>query len=147
MPVFRHASRSLAIAIWSSAGWVGLDDGRTAPGEQAGLASPDLGLRLGTPVRLPAMKLIYKPFAIIAGLIASRLGRSAFKTLWTRIDNESPPKPGSGEGSLVKLVGAQTLQAGVMAGTRATVDRLFAQAFHHLFGAWPEKQPEPDDDE
>ncbi|MEA2211233.1 MAG: hypothetical protein QOF83_1181 [Solirubrobacteraceae bacterium] len=90
------------------------------------------------------MKLLYKPFGIIAGLISSRLGRSVFKSLWMRIDEEPPPRPGTGEGSLGKVVGAQALQASVMAATAATVNRLFARMFHHLIGTWPEKPPEPE---
>jgi hypothetical protein len=90
------------------------------------------------------MKLIYKPFGIIAGLIASRLGRSIFRSLWTRIDDEPPPRPGSGEGSLGKVVAAQALQAGVMAAVAAAVNRLFARSFAHLIGSWPEKPPEPE---
>jgi hypothetical protein len=44
------------------------------------------------------------------------------------------------------VVGAQALQAGVMAGTAAAVDRTFARFFHHLIGIWPKKPPEPDED-
>jgi hypothetical protein len=87
-------------------------------------------------------KLVYKPFAIIAGLIAARLGRGIFRGLWSKIDSDPPPAPGTGEGSTAKLVGAQALQAGVMAGVAAAVDRAFARSFHHLVGAWPDKPPE-----
>ena len=34
------------------------------------------------------MKLLYKPFGIIAGLIAARLGHSVFKQIWSQIDDE-----------------------------------------------------------
>lgn len=91
------------------------------------------------------MKLLYKPFAIIAGLIASRLSRSVFRSLWSSIDEQPPPAPGSGQGSLGKVVGAQALQGAVMAGVSAAVDRAFATSFHHLVGAWPEKRPKPED--
>ena len=90
------------------------------------------------------MKLIYKPFAILARLISGRLGRSAFQSLWTRFDDEPPPRPGTGEGSLGKVVAAQALQAGVMAAVAAAVNRIFARSFQHLVGSWPEKPPEPE---
>jgi hypothetical protein len=83
------------------------------------------------------MKLLYKPFALMAALIAGRIGRSMFRSLWAKIDDAPPPAPGSGEASVAKVVGAQALQAGVMAGVAAAVDRAFASAFHHLVGAWP----------
>ncbi|MDQ6834878.1 MAG: DUF4235 domain-containing protein [Actinomycetota bacterium] len=90
------------------------------------------------------MKLIYKPFGLIAGLIAARLGRSVFNSLWTRVDEEPPPEPGTGEASLGKVVGAAALKGGVMAAVAAAVNRLFASSFRHLFGTWPEKPPEPE---
>jgi Protein of unknown function (DUF4235) len=92
------------------------------------------------------MKLLYKPIALIAGLIAGRLGRSVFQTLWSKFDDAPPPKPGSGDGSAVKVVTAQALQAGVMAGVAAAVDRAFARVFHHLIGVWPDKPAEAADD-
>lgn len=92
------------------------------------------------------MKLLYKPFAIIAGIIASRLGRTVFKSLWAKIDEDPPPRPDTGEASMGKVVGAQALQAGVMAAAAAVVHRLFARSFHHLVGEWPEKPPEPEED-
>ena len=92
------------------------------------------------------MKLLYKPFAIIAALIAGRIGRSVFRGLWAKIDDAPPPAPGSGEGNVAKVVAAQALQAGVMAGTAAAVDRVFARAFHHLIGLWPEEPAAADDD-
>jgi hypothetical protein len=92
------------------------------------------------------MKLLYKPFALIAGFIAARLGRSVFQSLWKRIDNQPPPAPGSGEASLPKVVGARALEAGVMAGVAAAVNRVFANAFHHLVGGWPETPPPPEEE-
>ena len=90
------------------------------------------------------MKLLYKPFALIAKFVTGRLSRSVFKSLWDRIDSEPPPLPGTGEASMVKVVGAQALQGAVMAGTAAAVNRTFARFFHHLVGAWPEKPPAPE---
>lgn len=89
------------------------------------------------------IRLLYKPFAIVAAIVAGRIGRQVFRSVWSAIDDAPPPVPGSGDGGLVKVVGAQALQAGVMAGVAAAVDRQFARAFHHLIGAWPAKRPKP----
>ncbi len=93
------------------------------------------------------LRLFYKPFAILGAIIAGRLGRSLFRKIWAKIDEEPPPRPGSGGASTLKVVGAQALQAGVMAGTAAAVDRTFARFFHHLIGIWPKKPPEPEDED
>jgi hypothetical protein len=91
------------------------------------------------------LRLLYKPLAIVGGIVAGRLGRSLFRSIWAKIDDEPPPIPGSGTGSTAKVVGAQALQAGVMMGTAAVVDRTLARFFHHIIGIWPEKPPEPDE--
>jgi hypothetical protein len=91
------------------------------------------------------MRLLYKPFAIIAGILARLLGRSVFRSVWARIDEEPPPHPLTGQDSMAKLVGARALQAGVMGGAAALVERLAARAFHHTIGIWPKKPPDPDD--
>ena len=85
------------------------------------------------------IKLIYKPFAIIAGFLTKRLSRTLFKTVWAQIDEEPPPMPGTGQKSTVALVGAQALEGAIMFGTAAAVNRTMARVFHHLVGAWPEK--------
>lgn len=90
------------------------------------------------------MKLLYKPFALIAGFITKRLSRAVFKSLWSRVDDQPPPLPGTGEASTAMVVGAQVLQGAVMFGTAAAVNRTMARVFHHLIGTWPEKVPEPE---
>ncbi len=39
------------------------------------------------------MKLLYKPFGVILGILAGLLGRKAFDFVWTKIDDEEPPEP------------------------------------------------------
>ncbi len=90
------------------------------------------------------MKLLYKPFAIIAGIIGAKLGQSVFKTLWSAIDKTDPPRPTTPDASLPKVVGAQALQAATMAAVAAAVDRASIRSFHHLTGIWPGKRPKPD---
>lgn len=85
------------------------------------------------------MRLLYKPFGIINGFISKKLGRSVFNSIWARIDDVPPPKPTTGESTATKLVVGHALQAGVMAGSKAAVDRAGARAFHYLIGVWPAK--------
>jgi Protein of unknown function (DUF4235) len=90
------------------------------------------------------MKIFYKPFAIIAGLIGARIAKAIFAAVWSRIDHERPPKPTTEEASLPKVVGAAALEAATMAGIGAAVDRAGARAFHHLTGIWPGESREED---
>jgi hypothetical protein len=90
------------------------------------------------------MKLLYKPFGLIAGLISARIAKSVFASIWARIDDAPPPKPTTPSATFGKTVGGQALQAATMAGFAAAADRLGARLFHHLTGAWPGKDPEPD---
>jgi uncharacterized membrane protein YeaQ/YmgE (transglycosylase-associated protein family) len=89
------------------------------------------------------MKILYKPFAIIAGLIGARIAKAIFQALWSRVDEGEPPKPTTANANFGKVVGAAALEAATMAGVGAAVDRAGAATFHHLTGIWPgEKQPE-----
>jgi hypothetical protein len=83
------------------------------------------------------MKILYKPFGIIAGLIGARIARSVFGALWARIDRDAPPEPTTEEASFPKVVAAAALEAATMAGIGAAVDRAGARFFHHLTGIWP----------
>ncbi len=93
------------------------------------------------------MKLLYKPFAIITSLISARVGRNAFRSLWSRIDEERPPRPTAGEGTLPKVVGAAALEAATMAAISAAASHSSARAFHYLTGVWPGAKSEKDSDE
>jgi hypothetical protein len=85
------------------------------------------------------MKILYKPFAIIAGIVGARLGRSVFKRVWGRIDTGEPPAPTAADANLPKVVGAAALEAATIAGVAAAVDRAGARTFHYLTGIWPGK--------
>ncbi len=95
------------------------------------------------------MKILYKPFAIIAGIISSLIGRRVFKQLWARIDDSEPPKPTTAETSIGKVLGATTLEAATMAGVAAVINRASAKSFHYLTGIWPgeERPKKPEEDE
>lgn len=87
------------------------------------------------------MKLLYKPFAFAAEIIGKRLGKQAFRALWTEIDDSpAPPPPTVGEVSLIKAIGGAALRAAMMAAILTVVQRLTARAFRQMFGVWPEER-------
>ncbi len=89
------------------------------------------------------MKIVYKPFALIAAVIGARLAKSIFKAVWAQIDSGDPPKPTTADASLPKVVGAAALEAATMAAVGAAFDRASARTFEHLTGFWPgDKQEE-----
>jgi hypothetical protein len=89
------------------------------------------------------MKFVYKPFQIVAHSIATKLGKTAFESVWGKVgEGERPPKPTAGRISVPKVAAAAALEAATMAAIGAAVDQLTARSFHHLIGAWPEKPPE-----
>jgi hypothetical protein len=92
------------------------------------------------------MRIVYKLFARITGLIAARLGLSLFKSLWARIDERQPPKPTNLDVSLPKVVASATLEAATMAAVAAVVERATASTFSHLFGVSPEPKKKDEKD-
>jgi hypothetical protein len=90
------------------------------------------------------VKIIYKPFALIASVIAGKVGRNIFKSLWAKVDKSDPPDPTAPHASLGKVVGAAALEAATMAGIAAAADRAAARTFEYLTGVWPAKEPDKD---
>jgi uncharacterized protein DUF4235 len=90
------------------------------------------------------MKILYKPFALISGIIGAKLGKNVFEQLWVQFDDAKPPKPTTAEASTSKIVAAAALEAATLAGVAAVVDRFSARAFEYFTGAWPgERHPKP----
>jgi hypothetical protein len=91
------------------------------------------------------MKLLYKPFGIILGLIAGMAGRKAFDAIWTKIDDEDPPKATTEIASWPKVLIAAAIQGMIFAVVKAAVNRAGAKSYEHLTGVWPgEKVPDPE---
>lgn len=89
------------------------------------------------------MKLLYKPFGIVIGMLAGFLARQAFNEVWGRIDDREPPKATTLEASWLRVLGAAAIQGATFSVTKAAVDRSGAKGFQWLTGIWPgEKRPE-----
>lgn len=92
------------------------------------------------------MKLLYKPFSLVASAIAARLGKGIFRSLWSRIDTAEPPGPTAPNTNLGKAVGAAALEAATMASVAAMADRAAARTFEWLTGVWPGQDPKDKQD-
>jgi hypothetical protein len=89
------------------------------------------------------MKILYKPFGIVVGIIAGILARQVFNEVWGHIDDREPPTATTLESSWGKVLGAAAVQGATFAVTKAAVNRGGAKGFHHLTGIWPgEKRPD-----
>jgi len=91
------------------------------------------------------MKLIYKPFGIVLGILAGILGKKLFNFVWTKIDDEEPPKATTELAPWSKVLTAAALQGVIFKMTRVAIDRYGAQAWAYLTGVWPgERRPDRD---
>jgi hypothetical protein len=83
------------------------------------------------------MKLIYKPFGLILGILAGFLSKKVFQALWGIFDREEPPKPTTERATWPKVLAAAVVEGVAFKVTRAAVDRAGATGFAHLTGFWP----------
>jgi hypothetical protein len=83
------------------------------------------------------MKLIYKPFGIVLGLLAGLVAQKLFNVVWGIFDKEEPPKPTTLEADWPKVLSAAAVQGMTFRLTRAAIDRAGAKGFYHLTGFWP----------
>jgi hypothetical protein len=85
----------------------------------------------------PAMKIIYKPFGLVLGLLAGLISQKLFNAVWGIFDRDEPPKPTTEEADWPKVIAAAAVQGVTFRVTRAAVDRLGAQGFRYFTGIWP----------
>ena len=91
------------------------------------------------------MGLIYKPFGIVLSLLAGFAGKKVFDFVWTKIDDQEPPKATTQDTSWPRLLSAAAVQGVIFRVTRFVVDRYGAIGFNYLTGVWPgEKRPDPE---
>jgi hypothetical protein len=91
------------------------------------------------------VKLLYKPLSILTKAIAAKLGKSTYRSLWSRLDDADPPAPTTPGASFAKVLEASILEAATMAAFAAAAERAAAQTFHYLFGVWPGEKRKKDD--
>ena len=84
------------------------------------------------------MKLLYKPFGIVAGVFAGMTAAAIFKRVWKTVaDDGEKPDAKDKDRSWAEVVGAAALHGAVFGGVKAAVDRAAATGFEQLTGTWP----------
>jgi len=90
------------------------------------------------------VKLLYKPFGIVLGILAGLIARKLFDRVWALIDDEDPPKPTTEQATWPKVLAAAAVEGVSSRVTRAAVDRAGAKSYSRLTGVWPgERTPDP----
>jgi Protein of unknown function (DUF4235) len=92
------------------------------------------------------MKVLYKPFAVIAGIVGAKIGQALFRAAWSRLDPDDPPEPTRREASTGKVVAAAALEAAALQGAKAVTTRATARSFHYLTGFWPGEEAKAEKD-
>lgn len=90
------------------------------------------------------MKLLYKPFSIVAGILGAMVGKRAFSAIWSSVSTEPKPQPGEPNASVSRVVTAAAVEGATMAAAGAAAHLLAARIFHYLVGAWPQKRASKD---
>jgi hypothetical protein len=92
------------------------------------------------------MKAIYKPIGLIMGILSALVAKRIFNFVWTKVDDEDPPKGTTENAPWSKILSAAAIQGVIFKITRVVVDRYGAVGWSYLTGTWPgEKRPDPDE--
>jgi hypothetical protein len=88
------------------------------------------------------MKIIYKPFAIVVGILAGVLSKKALARLWGAFTDEDPSDPDDRDASWSEVLVAAAIGGAVLKVVQALVRRGGALAFERATGFWPGNEPE-----
>ena len=87
------------------------------------------------------MKFIYKPFAIIVGLIAGLIGRKVFEQVWGMVADDDPRDPDDRDGTWAEILASAAIGGAIMKVVQALVRRGGAKGFERATGFWPGDEP------
>ena len=84
------------------------------------------------------VKLVYRPFGLVLGILGGMLAGAAFKRLWKILAHEeTTPKAKESEYGWGELHPAATLQGADIGRSPPAVERRGARAFERVTGTWP----------
>ncbi|MFN8111605.1 MAG: DUF4235 domain-containing protein [Solirubrobacterales bacterium] len=86
------------------------------------------------------MKLIYKPFALVVGLLAGILSKKAFEKVWAAFADEDPSDPDDRDATWTEVLISAAVSGVIIKVVQALVRRGGAVGFERATGFWPGDQ-------
>lgn len=84
------------------------------------------------------LKLVYKPFGILASVLGGVLAGTLFKQLWKVAGGKNDaPDAKDLDASWKEVLVSAAVQGAIFGGVKALVDRAGATGFARATGAWP----------
>ena len=87
------------------------------------------------------MKFVYKPFAIVIGLVAGILSKKVFEQVWGAIADDDPRDPDDRDASWVEVIVSAAIGGAVIKVVQALIRRGGAKGFERATGYWPGDDP------
>lgn len=87
------------------------------------------------------VKALYKPIAILLGLLGGTIAGKVVQTVWARVgdDNDVPPAPDQKEAAWKSVLIGAALQGAIYAIVKAAIKRGGAVGVEKATGTWPGK--------
>ena len=83
------------------------------------------------------MKFVYKPFALIVGLLAGILSKKVFEKIWGAIADEDPSDPDDRDATWTEVLISAAVSGVIIKVVQALVRRGGALGFERATGFWP----------
>ena len=91
------------------------------------------------------IKLFYKPFSMVAGILSGMLAGAIFKRVWkAAVGGEEAPTATDIRHGWGETLAAAALQGAIFALVKAAVDRATAEGTRKLTGVWPGDDSQPE---
>jgi hypothetical protein len=87
------------------------------------------------------VKFIYKPFAIVIGLIAGIIGRKVFEQIWGVFAEDDPRDPDDRDAGWAEVLVSAAVGGAILKVVQALVRRGGAKGFERATGVWPGDEP------
>jgi hypothetical protein len=87
------------------------------------------------------MKLIYKPFAIVLGLLAGILSKKVFEQVWGMVADEDPSDPDDRDATWAQVLVSAAVGGAIIKVVQALIRRGGAVGFERATGFWPGDEP------